>query len=221
MSNNIIGEKLDNIKNLLNIDDSNEVEKNYRDYEKQKIIFNTELKSHFPFNRILFGAPGTGKSYTLNNDLEQLLGENNEDDYERVTFHPDYSYANFVGTYKPVMVEDSFENLTEITEKDVVSVLTDKSKSAQEKYDLLYDKFKDDGLTRLPLLLGLYTDETFATRKADGTAAAGDNSVERNHGKAIRPYVNLSKPVSRKKDISYEYVPGPFMRVLVKALKMQ
>ena len=69
------------------------------------------------------------------------------------------------------MVEDSFENLTEITEKDVVSVLTDKSKSAQEKYDLLYDKFKEDGLTRLPLLLGLYTDENFATRKADGTAA--------------------------------------------------
>lgn len=219
MSNNIIGEKLDNIKNLLNIDDSNEVEKNYRDYEKQKIIFNTELKSHFPFNRILFGAPGTGKSYTLNTELKTLLGENNEDDYERVTFHPDYSYANFVGTYKPVMVEDSIENLTEITEKDVVSVLTDKSKSAQEKYDLLYDKFKEDGLTRLPLLLGLYTDENFTTRKADGTAAVGDNSVERNHGKAIRPYVNLSKPVSRKKDISYEYVPGPFMRVLVKALK--
>lgn len=219
MSNNLIGEKLDNIKNLLNIDDSNQVENNSRDYEKQKIIFNTELKSHFSFNRILFGAPGTGKSYTLNDELKTLLGENNEADYERVTFHPDYSYANFIGTYKPVMVEDSFENLTEITEKDVVSVLTDKSKSAQEKYDLLYDKFKEDGLTRLPLLLGLYTDENFATRKTDGTAAIGDNSVERNHGKAIRPYVNLSKPVSRKKDISYEYVPGPFMRVLVKALK--
>lgn len=56
-------------------------------------------------------------------------------------------------------------------------------------------------------------------RKADGSDAAGDNSVERNHGKAIRPYVNLSKPSSEKKDISYEYVPGPFMRMYVKALK--
>ena len=48
-------------------------------------------------NIIYFGAPGTGKSYNLNKDMETLTT-----DYERVTFHPDYSYANFVGTYKPV-----------------------------------------------------------------------------------------------------------------------
>ncbi|WP_096385678.1 AAA family ATPase [Mycoplasmopsis bovigenitalium] len=207
---------------LSNEDISLEMDKRSQDEENKKDmedVFCTSYNSLIPANRIIFGAPGTGKSYTLNNDLELLLGENNEDEYERVTFHPDYSYANFVGAYKPVMVENSFENLTEITEKDVVSLLTDKSKSAQEKYDLLYDKFKEDGLTRLPLLLGLYTDDNFTTRKVDGSAAIGDNSVERNHGKAIRPYVNLFKPVSRKKDISYEYVPGPFMRVLVKALK--
>ena len=52
-------------------------------------------------NIIYFGAPGTGKSYNLNQDKEKLL-ENFENNYERVTFHPDYSYANFVGTYKPV-----------------------------------------------------------------------------------------------------------------------
>ena len=51
-------------------------------------------------NLIYFGAPGTGKSYNLNVDKDDLL-KNNEDNYERVTFHPDYSYANFVGTFKP------------------------------------------------------------------------------------------------------------------------
>jgi MoxR-like ATPase len=60
----------------------------------------------FARNRILFGAPGTGKSYTLNKDRKVLLGEENETDYERVTFHPDYSYAQFVGTYKPVPSKD-------------------------------------------------------------------------------------------------------------------
>lgn len=54
----------------------------------------------FSSNRIVFGAPGTGKSFTLNKEKDELLA--NGGDYERVTFHPDYSYANFVGTYKPV-----------------------------------------------------------------------------------------------------------------------
>lgn len=194
----------------LDIDDSN---------VEREDPFKTGYESPFSRNRILFGAPGTGKSFTINRDRMELLGEDNEGDYERVTFHPDYSYANFVGTYKPVMVDNSAEIISLATERDVLAVLIDETKSAQEKYDLLYNRFKGDGLTRLPLLLGLYTDESFKTRKADGTDAAGDNSVERNHGRAIRPYVNLSKPSSGKKDISYEYVPGPFMRMYVKALK--
>lgn len=62
----------------------------------------------FPYNRIIFGAPGTGKSYNLNKEKEKLL--ENQNDYERVTFHPDYSYANFVGTYKPVPKHDNEGN---------------------------------------------------------------------------------------------------------------
>lgn len=58
----------------------------------------------FKHNLIYFGAPGTGKSYNLNEDKKKLI--DNENNYERVTFHPDYSYANFVGTYKPVPIEN-------------------------------------------------------------------------------------------------------------------
>lgn len=52
-------------------------------------------------NRIVFGAPGTGKSHRLKKDAGQLL-DCNEGTFERVTFHPDYTYSQFVGTYKPV-----------------------------------------------------------------------------------------------------------------------
>ena len=69
------------------------------------ISFTTGLISDQPRNRILFGAPGTGKSFTLNREKDVLLADGGE--YERVTFHPDYSYANFVGTYKPVPCKDS------------------------------------------------------------------------------------------------------------------
>lgn len=71
----------------------------------QKIKFSTGYQSAFARNRILFGAPGTGKSFTLNHEKDALLTDGGE--YERVTFHPDYSYANFVGTYKPVPHKDS------------------------------------------------------------------------------------------------------------------
>ncbi len=71
----------------------------------QEIKFSTGYQSEFPHNRILFGAPGTGKSFTLNREKDLLLADGGE--YERVTFHPDYSYANFVGTYKPVPCKDS------------------------------------------------------------------------------------------------------------------
>lgn len=62
---------------------------------------NDSLEKLKPYshNRILFGAPGTGKSHRLELDSKYFDGRF----FERVTFHPDYSYAHFVGTYKPVM----------------------------------------------------------------------------------------------------------------------
>ncbi len=76
------------------------------------ICHNTGYRSEFMRNRIIFGAPGTGKSFILNREKDILLANGGE--YERVTFHPDYSYANFVGTYKPVPCKDS-------EDKDVIT----------------------------------------------------------------------------------------------------
>lgn len=161
--------------------------------------------------KIIFGAPGTGKSNALKIESEEKFDVRC---VERVTFHPNYSYAQFVGTYKPV--SSGFNSsLVDNDVQRVVSVLQDTHQSTQEKYDILYDAFNNAGnLTRLPLLLGLYTDGEFSTRKKDGNATIGDNEVERNHGAAIRPYVTLGL----SENVSYKYVPGPFMRTLVNAL---
>ncbi len=63
--------------------------------------YKTEIPATYERNRIVFGAPGTGKSFNLKRDCETFL-KNTSGTYERVTFHPDYTYSQFVGTYKPV-----------------------------------------------------------------------------------------------------------------------
>ncbi len=69
--------------------------------EYKEPVYHTGIMPEVERNRIVFGAPGTGKSWELKNDSTELLKDTNGT-LERVTFHPDYSYAQFVGTYKPV-----------------------------------------------------------------------------------------------------------------------
>ncbi|MGM9857085.1 MAG: McrB family protein [Candidatus Limisoma sp.] len=54
--------------------------------------------------QILFGAPGTGKSHTINQEIKEE--ENNS---IRTTFHPDSDYSTFVGCYKPTKDEERGE----------------------------------------------------------------------------------------------------------------
>lgn len=53
-----------------------------------------------PFQQIFYGAPGTGKSYTIN----ETTGH---EDVVRTTFHPDSDYSTFVGAYKPTTIEET------------------------------------------------------------------------------------------------------------------
>lgn len=48
--------------------------------------------------QIFYGAPGTGKSYTIDRETKGYA-------VVRTTFHPDSDYSTFVGAYKPVMDE--------------------------------------------------------------------------------------------------------------------
>ena len=60
------------------------------------------IKDEVKRNIIAFDAPGTGKSYGFKTKLEKLKCP--ATNYERVTFFADYSYSQFVGTYKPIDV---------------------------------------------------------------------------------------------------------------------
>lgn len=63
-----------------------------------RVAFSSE-QINKPRNLIYFGAPGTGKSHSLQRDAEAQGFE--KQNIRRVTFHPDYTYSQFVGCFKP------------------------------------------------------------------------------------------------------------------------
>ncbi len=71
--------------------------------EKIKAILNPQpvLKGE---NKIWAGAPGTGKSYLINQNLKEKTANVN-----RVTFYPDYEYHDFIGSILPVTIMGKIE----------------------------------------------------------------------------------------------------------------
>lgn len=68
--------------------------------------------------KIYFGTPGSGKSWTIKKHYEQDATK-----VYRTTFHPDTDYASFVGCYKPVPYKEDDEK--KITYKFVPQAFTD------------------------------------------------------------------------------------------------
>lgn len=91
-----------------------------------KQIFNKILeKNEFAYleseihQKIIYGAPGTGKSYLLAEEIEKKFKNLEIDNngtkiivksLERVTFYDGYTYGQFVGAYKPIPYgEENFD----------------------------------------------------------------------------------------------------------------
>ncbi len=58
-----------------------------------------------PIQRVYYGAPGTGKSYTVRKFLEAEFPDPEQlrTHIKRVIFHPAYTYGDFVGAIKPLI----------------------------------------------------------------------------------------------------------------------
>lgn len=98
-------------KGVVDIDDDENEEVEEETMEEVRpyieLNFTTNIDCDFERNRIVFGAPGTGKSYQMEEDRAKLVEMGGG--YERVTFHPDYTYSSFVGCYKPVSENGKIE----------------------------------------------------------------------------------------------------------------
>lgn len=101
----------DNIYVICVENDNKNIKKEMDKIESQPLPLITP-NNIFGRNIILYGAPGTGKSYTakqiVKGEAEKTYGYLSLKKFPagecvRVTFHPDTDYASFVGCYKPSM----------------------------------------------------------------------------------------------------------------------
>lgn len=98
-------------------------------YDIDDTSYDDENDEGIVMQKILFGAPGTGKSHTIKS---KYLADVPEENTFRTTFHPDYDYAQFVGSYKPKK-----ENGT-ITYSFVPQVFAKAYKRAKETSEPVY-----------------------------------------------------------------------------------
>ena len=93
------------------------------DEDKKLSAISSHPFSNLSLQVIYYGAPGTGKSYTI----DKITTEENS---VRTTFHPDTDYASFVGAYKPTM-----ENLpvSAIVGKEVHEAVPQGNHTGKEK----------------------------------------------------------------------------------------
>ncbi|GAA9391659.1 hypothetical protein HpHA274_00850 [Helicobacter pylori] len=85
-------------------------------------------------NIILYGVPGSGKSYTLQRDYC-----NDNSVVEKIVFHPDYSYSDFVGQIMP-SVDDSGIVSYKFNPRPFTNILKKAYHNPQIKHVLVIDE---------------------------------------------------------------------------------
>lgn len=158
-----------------------------------------------PLQQIFYGAPGTGKSHTINEITETQPKEN----VFRTTFHPDSDYSTFVGCYKPTKIktrrqqrmnlslEDLAKELGSYYSNEELGKISGIQKFCYEYYPYIDGEYMSVNVTKLLELAGI----------------PKDYNVE------INKYVKFCHlfPKQDPDKITYEFVPQTFTKAYLRA----
>ncbi len=182
--------------------------KTYLEFLKVRDFFRSESTESIdanekllPYQQILFGAPGTGKSHTINSDAN--ITEQNS---IRTTFHPDSDYSTFVGCYKPTKKERRKVDLVKLDELVNLSKTRTDTESRVKfirKYaESIKVAAKEEGVSDNQIIKGVdyfgWNSDTYLKCFLDEILAERDESCC---------------------EITYEFVPQAFTQAYVAAWK--
>jgi len=145
---------------------------------------------------IKYGAPGTGKTFTVKNEVEEYFDIwkldsgishlNFEDHYEFVQFHPSYSYEDFIEGIKPIIIPGS--STTELKLRDGIFKSFCKRAAKYELWLLKIGLLKDKSLDEVTI--------------QDVKAAQEEKSKEES------PFISLDN--AKDDDLITDYIPPYF-----------
>ncbi len=95
-------------------------------YEEKRLVTGT--------NTLLYGVPGSGKSWTI--EHEYCKASTN---VERLVFHPDYTYSDFIGQILPNVAEDGQVSY-KFTPGPFTTILKDAYHNPEKEYILIIEE---------------------------------------------------------------------------------
>ncbi|MCM1140417.1 MAG: hypothetical protein NC453_17750, partial [Muribaculum sp.] len=181
-----------------------------------KLLSNSEKLSEgtlprLPQQQITYGAPGTGKSFGIDEDLKK-----NHMTAIRTTFHPDSDYSTFVGAFKPQMESACHSGKQTILD---YSTLVDKFKEYLDakpsnitKACTLFGYDYHDSIVNMETygktIVDLVSDAYKSGSTYDSQVRAGMSVYEQNPGK-----------ITSEKKIVYKFSQQSFLKAYVAAWK--
>ena len=164
-----------------------------------------------PHNRIIFGAPGTGKSYKLNkdaekyfsviNDISQLMKEEikkrpQDKDKEPWFNHIGIKYASYIYQRCAEDTEGNLQLQWGVEQNELWKMKTAARATIDYNHSVFNTSFQN---------LRRYERVTFHPNYS--------------YAQFVGTYKPITKIINGKEEITYEFVPGPFIRTFINAKK--
>ena len=172
--------------------------------ELGEILSNDSAVLNQPLQQIFFGAPGTGKSDTIDRIVQDVT-------HTRTTFHPDSDYASFVGAYKPRMSSSSSIQRLNLSVEDLAQKLGTYYNDSQLG--------KVGGIQKFCLEYYPYIDGEYMS--VNVTKLLELAGVSDNYGVEINKYLKFCRMLPKREDnkIVYSFTPQAFLKAYCAAWK--